>query len=101
MTEISKCSLCGEPMPEGEEMFKFHGYSGPCPKPLMSKVVVNVVVHYTLRKERDGEWFISVTVDGNDGRSLGPFSDESSARAAYDDLLAMMKTVGASDVVPS
>ena len=20
-------------MPQGEEMFKFHGYSGPCPKP--------------------------------------------------------------------
>jgi hypothetical protein len=29
----SKCELCGEPMPVGEEMFKFHGYSGPCPKP--------------------------------------------------------------------
>lgn len=27
------CELCGEPMPPGEEMFKFHGYSGPCPKP--------------------------------------------------------------------
>jgi hypothetical protein len=25
------CGLCGKPMPEGEEMFKFHGYSGPCP----------------------------------------------------------------------
>lgn len=30
---MSKCGLCGEPMPAGEEMFKFHGYSGPCPKP--------------------------------------------------------------------
>lgn len=29
----SKCELCGEPLPEGEQMFKFHGYSGPCPKP--------------------------------------------------------------------
>jgi hypothetical protein len=29
---MSNCELCGEPMPEGEEMFKFHGYSGPCPK---------------------------------------------------------------------
>jgi hypothetical protein len=28
-----RCGLCGEPMPPGEEMFKFHGYSGPCPKP--------------------------------------------------------------------
>lgn len=31
------CSLCGEPMPAGEEMFKFHGYSGDCPKPPLPK----------------------------------------------------------------
>lgn len=30
---MTNCSVCGEPMPAGEEMFKFHGYSGPCPKP--------------------------------------------------------------------
>lgn len=30
---MAKCELCGEPMPEGEEMFKLHGYSGPCPQP--------------------------------------------------------------------
>jgi hypothetical protein len=33
MTEQAKCEICGEPMPAGEEVFKFHGYSGPCPKP--------------------------------------------------------------------
>lgn len=36
MSEPSKqslCTVCGEPMPEGEEMFKFHGYSCDCPKP--------------------------------------------------------------------
>lgn len=33
----AKCELCGEPMPKGEEMFKFHGYSGPCPKPPLAK----------------------------------------------------------------
>lgn len=41
MTDVSKCELCGEPMPDGEEMFKFHGYSGPCPKeplPVVSRV---------------------------------------------------------------
>lgn len=27
------CELCGHPMPPGEEVFKFHGYSGPCPEP--------------------------------------------------------------------
>lgn len=31
--ERPKCGLCGHPMPKGEEMFKFHGYSGPCPGP--------------------------------------------------------------------
>ena len=38
MTHITHCSLCGEPMPEGETMFKYHGYSGPCPKPPLKKV---------------------------------------------------------------
>lgn len=33
MTDTPKCNVCGEPMPEGETMFMFHGYSGPCPKP--------------------------------------------------------------------
>lgn len=32
-SEKATCELCGEAMPPGEEMFKFHGYSGPCPKP--------------------------------------------------------------------
>lgn len=30
---MSTCTVCGEPMPEGESMFKFHGLTGPCPKP--------------------------------------------------------------------
>ena len=33
MSHQPLCELCGEPMPPGEEMFKFHGYSGDCPKP--------------------------------------------------------------------
>jgi hypothetical protein len=32
-SDTPNCELCGEPMPAGEEMFKYHGYSGPCPKP--------------------------------------------------------------------
>jgi hypothetical protein len=36
------CELCGEPMPEGEEMFKFHGYSGNCPKPPLSEKSVQI-----------------------------------------------------------
>lgn len=33
MSSQQLCELCGAPMPEGEEMFKFHGYSGACPRP--------------------------------------------------------------------
>lgn len=32
-----RCELCGEPMPPGEEMFRYHGHSGPCPKPPKTK----------------------------------------------------------------
>jgi hypothetical protein len=31
MNDEATCSLCGHPMPPGEEMFKYHGYTGPCP----------------------------------------------------------------------
>ena len=34
---MPNCTICGEPMPPGEEMFKFHGYSGDCPKPPLPK----------------------------------------------------------------
>lgn len=47
MMSEAKCGLCGEPMPLGEEMFKFHGYSGPCPKPPLP--ILNILV-----VERDG-----------------------------------------------
>lgn len=33
----NKCKICGEDMPAGEEMFKIHGYSGPCPKPIKTR----------------------------------------------------------------
>lgn len=32
------CGICGEPMPAGQEMFKYHGYDGnPCPKSPLPK----------------------------------------------------------------
>lgn len=38
ISEQPKCELCGEPMPENEEMFRVHGYSGNCPKPPLLKI---------------------------------------------------------------
>jgi len=35
--EKALCGICGEPMPKGEEMFNYHGYSGNCPKPPLKK----------------------------------------------------------------
>lgn len=34
---MPNCELCGEPMAPNEEMFKYHGYLGPCPKPPLPK----------------------------------------------------------------
>lgn len=30
--KVPNCEICGQPMPEGEEIFTFHGYSGNCPE---------------------------------------------------------------------
>lgn len=37
-----RCTICGEPMPDGEQMFKYHGYSGPCPAPPLPKKATEV-----------------------------------------------------------
>lgn len=78
----NKCALCGEPMPEGETMFKYHGYSGPCPKPaivklkpprlyiapgtLVTAIGTEVTVHFLTDKESDDfiaflQWLTSQT----------------------------------------
>lgn len=41
---MSNCEVCGEPMPEGEEMFKYHGYSGPCPKPPLPREQTTTII---------------------------------------------------------
>ena len=48
--ERALCSLCGEPMPKGEEMFKYHGYSGPCPKPSLPNPKTEIEL---IKEERD------------------------------------------------
>lgn len=49
-----KCELCGEPMPAGEEMFKYHGYSGNCPKP--PKAMTNESTDYAELVKELGGW---------------------------------------------
>ena len=52
-TDKPVCELCGEPMPEGEEMFRYHGYSGPCPKQTVN--IRNVPPEHKRKLEEEDE----------------------------------------------
>lgn len=60
MNERPNCDLCGEPMPEGEEMFKFHGHSGPCPKPPLSKSAAGLSQEAP-RPPTEGEYLVGIS----------------------------------------
>lgn len=70
------CQLCGEPMPEGEEMFNYHGYSGPCPKPPLPRTD-NYVAWLRNRSEGDRQW-----IEVCDSDSPGAFKVYRHAQAA-------------------
>lgn len=71
MSDQAKCELCGEPMPPGEDVFKFHGYSGPCPKPPLPDRAAEPFSDVEFRREYPGanvadhECFLSFTNDGD------------------------------------
>lgn len=94
---MATCKLCGEPMPPGEEMFHYHGFSGPCPRPVANRQRPECVVEY-FHRETSGEFWIDILVDRSGFTSLGPFSTENERRRAYDDLLQMTRTLGATDL---
>ncbi len=58
---MSNCEICGEPMPDGETMFKFHGYSVPCPKLPLPRVTQPRVTD-------DDNGNVSVTLNGKELR---------------------------------
>jgi hypothetical protein len=77
MSNEFKCELCGEPMPEGEEMFKFHGYSGPCPKQPIEKQVLAV------QKQDDLVWPAGYCLDPN-GKMNIPAGKEEDFNFGYE-----------------
>jgi hypothetical protein len=87
-------------MPDGFEMFKFHGADGnDCPKaPLIKRETI--LAEYAMRETREGDFWIIVSVDRKPHDQLGPFATESECRRAYDDLLGMMRSAGAVDLPP-
>lgn len=97
MKDRPLCNICGEPMPEGFEMFRFHGADGnDCPKPPLIKREI-ILAEYAMRETRDGEFWIVVSVNRLPHDRIGPFATEDECRRAYDDLLDMMRSVGAVD----
>ncbi|MDE2096514.1 MAG: hypothetical protein KGL39_04650 [Patescibacteria group bacterium] len=96
MTE--KCEVCGEPMPDGEEMFKYHGYSGSCPKPPTPKPTRIGFVEYTRLKHSDGNYYINVEFNGAAYSRLGPFDTQAECDRAAADLMEMMRSIGAKDM---
>ncbi len=88
---MSKCSICGEPMPPGEEMFKFHGASGPCPAPPKPRVSFSVEIKG--REDGDGALWLDAYANGQMFNCVGPFDTEGERKRASDDLLEMLKSV--------
>lgn len=89
------CKVCGEPMPAGEEMFTCHGYSGPCPKPLLPRPRMLSAIRY-FSHETGGKFWLDVEVDGNAHDSIG-FDTEQERATAYGDLMLMMRASGATE----
>lgn len=87
------CALCGEPMPQGEEMFKYHGYSGPCPAPARPKPLVVVSLHIVHREDLAGDLWIECRLGGETYDTIGPFSSTAERRRASDDLVNMLRAV--------
>ena len=92
-----KCELCGEPLPEGEESFRYHGYSGPCPKPPLEIPKIGAVIEYLYRSD-GSEYWLDIRVDRVPHTTIGPFDTEAARDTAKADLLDMMRSVGATDL---
>ena len=94
---MNTCTLCGEPMQPGEEMFKFHGSLGPCPKSPLPKPDKAAVVEY-FRRDDGALFWIDVQIDRDTMHCIGPFDSATSQQAALDDMLAMVRSTGGVDL---
>lgn len=100
MAEVPEghCQLCGEPLCEEEKVFKYHGFSGGCTKPPLVRESGNKsMIVYSHRTDRDGDYWLDIYVDTKLHREIGPFKYTTERQRAHDDLLEMMRSVGATD----
>jgi hypothetical protein len=86
-------------MPPGEEMFKFHGYSGNCPSPPLKKREIGHVAEYYKREDAGDKFWIEVHVDRAHYADLGPFGSALERDVALEDLMNMVRQGGGIDSV--
>ena len=73
---VETCELCGEPMPPGETMFKFHGYSGPCPKPPLPKAGPSTVAREIAARVWQDQEMRSIVMDTAAAESIAKIIDD-------------------------
>lgn len=95
---MSNCEICGESMPVGEEMFYYHGLSGPCPKPALPQPKLAALIAYLLVDKENGEYWIRTDVDSKPYAEIGPYDTAEERQRVLDDLLSMMRSQGAQDL---
>lgn len=93
-TEIALCKLCGEPMPDGEQMFNYHGYSGLCPLPPQENR--QLFLEYFKVDQRGATFLIEVRANGAAYSSMS-FRSATERDNALNDLLMMMRSMGGKD----
>ncbi len=80
MSDKALCDVCGEPMPVGEEMFNYHGFSGPCPKPplppkptpleIANETIARLTRELSEATQDRGQLIRSLTASGDDCAKL-------------------------------
>ena len=84
-TTQPKCEICGEPMPPGEEVFKFHGYSGPCPKPPLAEKPAAASGLALIADERERQIMVEgYTPDHDDKHDRGELAVSAARYALHD-----------------
>jgi len=89
-TDEAKCLLCGELMPPGEEIFNYHGYSGPCPKRMETSCESENRVKELERITAERDAFVAAVKDYRQHFEVDPFSPDAALAAdiALDEALS-------------
>jgi hypothetical protein len=81
--------MCGEPVPEGETMFKFHGFSGPCPAPPLPRPAV---INWQTSYERALARLATLDAELESAKRDAELLRDAANRIEGDDVLARLRS---------